>query len=321
MHAYIIRRLLLMLPSLLMVTLIVFFLVRFIPGDVIDIMVVEMTQATGAGAAEKTAEALRTQLGLDKPVYLQYWEWLTDVLRGDLGSSLWTRRSVGSDILRRLPVSSELGILGMAIALIMALPIGVYSAIRQDTAGDYFGRSLAILFISVPYFWLGTVIVVYPSVWWGWMPPMRYIPLVDNPVGNLKQFIIPAFVVGTVFTGTIMRMTRTMMLEVLRQDYIRTAWAKGLSERVIVLRHALKNALIPVVTILGMQLPIVIAGAVVTETIFALPGIGFYLLEAIGRRDYPVISGINLIVASFVVVINLLVDITYAYLDPRIHYK
>ncbi len=323
MLTYIIRRLLLLIPTLIMVSLIVFFLVRFIPGDVIDLMVAEISTGTGAGKVgrELTAEMLRHQLGLDVPVHVQYGRWIFAALQGDLGRSIWTERSITEDLIRRLPVSAELGILGMTIALVLALPIGVYSAIRQDTAGDYIGRSFAIMAISVPYFWLATLVVVLPAVWWGWSPPMKYIPIVEDPIGNLQQFILPAFIIGTVFTGSTMRMTRTMMLEVLRQDYIRTAWAKGLTERVIIMRHALKNALIPVATLVGIQVPIVIAGAVVTETIFNLPGIGRWMLQAIFQRDYPVISAINLMVGSAVLIINLLVDITYAYLDPRIHYK
>jgi peptide/nickel transport system permease protein len=217
-------------------------------------------------------------------------------------------------------VSAELGLLALILGQLIALPIGVYSAIRQDSTGDYFGRSLAILCIAVPSFWIGTMVMVFPALWWNWAPPMRYIPFSDDPMGNIGQFIIPAIILGMVLSGTTMRMTRTMMLEVLRQDYIRTAWAKGLSERTVVMRHALKNAMIPVVTIVGMQLPLLIGGSVVLEQIFNLPGVGRYMLSVINKRDYPVISGINLIMASFVLVINLAVDVAYAFLDPRIHY-
>jgi peptide/nickel transport system permease protein len=254
-------------------------------------------------------------------MHIQYVHWLGDVFRGDLGNSLWTKVPVIDEVSTRLPVSTELGLLALIIGQIIALPIGVYSAIRQDSAGDYVGRSLAIMCIAVPSFWLGTMIMVFPAIWWGWTPPMKYIPLFDDPVGNIGQFILPSIILGMVLSGTTMRMTRTMMLEVLRQDYIRTAWAKGLSERTVVMRHALKNALIPVVTIVGMQLPLLIGGSVVLEQIFCLPGIGQYLLKVINQRDYPVISGINLIMAVFVLIMNLLVDLTYAYLDPRIHYN
>lgn len=317
MRAYIIRRLLLLIPTLLIVTIIVFCAVRFVPGSVIELM------ASQIGETENIEEAIQTikhNLGLDVPIYIQYGRWLGGILTGNLGKSLWTGRSISEELLNRLPVSVELGILALITALLIALPIGILSAIRQDTAADYIGRSIAIFFISVPAFWLATLVVVYPSVWFGWTPAIQYIPLLKDPVGNLKQFIIPAVLMGMAMSGTTMRMTRTMMLEVLRQDYIRTAWAKGLKEGIVISRHALKNALIPVVTIVGMQLPILVGGAVVIETIFGLPGIGRYFVDALFQRDYPIISAINLVVATFVMLCNLVVDITYAYLDPRVQY-
>jgi len=279
--------------------------------------------AAQIGEAENMEEAIQSikhGLGLDVPIYVQYGRWLGGILTGNLGKSLWTGRSIGEEMLNRLPVSIELGILALITALLIALPIGIISAIRQDTATDYIGRSIAILFISVPAFWLATLVVVYPSVWFGWTPAIQYIPILKDPVGNLKQFIIPAILMGMAMSGTTMRMTRTMMLEVLRQDYIRTAWAKGLKEGVVISRHALKNALIPVVTIVGMQLPILVGGAVIIETIFGLPGIGRYFVDALFQRDYPVISAINLVIATFVMLCNLAVDVTYAYLDPRVQY-
>ena len=223
--------------------------------------------------------------------------------------------------MHRLPVTMELGVMGLIIGIIISIPIGVYAAIRQDTIPDYILRSLAILLISVPSFWIGTMIMIYPSIWWGWSPPMELIQFSKNPLGNIGMFLLPAIVLGTGLTGTAMRMTRAMMLETLRQDYTRTAWAKGLTERAIVIRHAMKNALIPVVTIIGMQLPLIIGGSVIIEQIFVLPGIGRLLLEALNQRDYPIVSGINLVFATFVIVVNLLVDLTYGWLDPRIHYQ
>jgi peptide/nickel transport system permease protein len=186
---------------------------------------------------------------------------------------------------------------------------------------DYVGRTIAILFISLPSFWVATMVIVYPSIWWNWSPALEYIPITKDFMGNIVQFIIPATIMGMLATGTTMRMTRTMMLEVLRQDYIRTAWAKGLGERTIIVRHALKNAMIPVITVIGLSLPLLISGSVVLENIFVLPGIGRLLVEAINQRDYPVISGINIFVAVFILVANLLIDLTYGYLDPRVHYK
>ena len=320
MRDYVIRRLLLIIPTLFIVTVIVFSTIRFIPGNVIDLMVAEMAWESGLGA-ELTAEHLRHALGLDVPIHVQYGEWLWDALQGDLGRSLWTHRPVTDDIIHRLPISVELGIIGVIIGLVIAIPVGVYSAIRQDTGADYIARTAAITGLSLPNFWLGTMVMVFPSLWWNWSPPVEYTPFFDNPLGNLEQFVIPAIIIGTGMAAATMRMTRTMMLEVLRQDYIRTAWSKGLGERAVVQRHALKNALIPVVTLVGLQIPVLIGGAVIMEQIFALPGIGLLLIESINRRDYPVISGINVLLATFVLVINLIVDLTYAFLDPRIHYR
>lgn len=320
MQAYIIRRLLLIIPTLFLVTLIVFFSVRFIPGDVVDLMASEMGLESGVDV-EVMAEHVRQVLGLDVPVHVQYVKWLGNLFQGDLGESLWRREPVAEQIFQRLPVSLELGVLAIITALVIAFPIGVYSAIRQDTAGDYTGRTFAILCISLPSFWLGTMVMVYPSVWWGWTPPLRYIPFFDNPAGNLFQFIIPGTILGMILSGNTMRMTRTMMLEVLRQDYIRTAWAKGLTERTVIVRHALKNALIPVITTIGLIMPFLIGGAVITEQIFCLPGVGWLLIQSLNQRDYPIISGINLILAVFVLCLNLVIDLTYGWLDPRVHYR
>jgi peptide/nickel transport system permease protein len=314
---YIARRLMLFIPTLLLVTIIVFCAVRFVPGSVIELMAAETGET---GDPEAAIELIQHRLGLDVPIYIQYGRWLGGIFRGDLGRSLWTDRSITQDLVGKLPVSIELGILALIAALLIALPIGIFSAIRQDTFGDYFGRTIAILCISVPAFWLATMVVVYPSVWFGWTPSMEYMPFFTNPLRNLGQFIIPAIIMGMVMSGTTMRMTRTMMLEVLRQDYIRTAWSKGLKEKVIIYRHALKNALIPVITIVGLQLPILVGGTVIIETIFGLPGIGRYFIEALFRRDYPVVSAVTLMVSAFVMLCNLVVDMVYAYLDPRVQY-
>ncbi len=330
MRAYLIRRLLLIVPTLFLVSILVFMTVRFIPGSVIDLMVAEMSMEASLG--QQISEGyIKASLGLDQPIHVQYLRWLgvmpqkdgkvSGVVEGDLGASLWSGRSITSEMAAKFPVSIELGIFALITALIVALPIGIYSAIRQDTWGDYAGRTFAILAISLPGFWLATMVIVYPSIWWGWSPSMEYIPLFKDPVGNLVQFAIPGVIMGMTMSGATMRMVRTMMLEVLRQDYIRTAWSKGLSERTVILRHALKNALIPVVTVVGMQLPILIGGAVIIEQIFALPGIGRYLVDAINRRDYPIISGINLVIATFVLFCNLGIDLTYVWLDPRVQFR
>ena len=324
-----------MIPTLLMVTVLIFGVIRLIPGDIIDLMVAERSETAGMGTT-MDADYIRHQLGLDVPLHIQYGRWLGvlptptnqtgrsafhGIIQGNLGGSLWRDRSVWEDLKSRIPVTLELGIMALVVALLLALPIGTYSAIRQDTLGDYAGRTIAVLAISVPDFWLATMVFVYPSIWWGWSPPVEYIPLVKDPGANLVQFLIPAVILGMVISGTTMRMTRTMMLEVLRQDYIRTAWSKGLRERVVVLRHAMRNAMIPVLSMIGLLLPVLVAGTVVIEQVFVLPGVGRLMLDAIQRRDYPVLSGINVVVASFVLVVNLVVDLNYAWLDPRIQYR
>ncbi|MBA7483850.1 Glutathione transport system permease protein GsiC [subsurface metagenome] len=321
-----------MIPTLFIVSLMIFFMVRFIPGDIVDARVAQLRQ-TGVTIEdiEEYRAALEKELGLDVSVLTQYGRWLgvvrgmdgsfSGIFQGDLGNSFLRKTPVIEDIAARWPVTLELGFLALIVAQLIALPIGIYSALRQDTWGDYIGRSFAILCIAVPGFWLGTLVIVFPSIWWGYMPPIILTRFTEDPIGNLQMFIVPAIVMGMAMSGVTMRMTRTMMLEVLRQDYIRTAWAKGLRERVVIIRHALKNALIPVITIIGFQVGIMIGGAVIIEQIFCLPGMGRLLIDATLGRDYPVVSGIMLILGFGMVLINLIVDLTYAYLDPRVHYK
>ncbi len=319
MRAYIIRRLLLIIPTLFILTILVFLSVRFIPGDVIDVLEGRMQYAESGGIDR---EALERRLGLDVPAWVQYGRWIGDILlNGSLGESLLTSYAVEEAILERLPVTLELGILAILIGLVIALPVGIYSAMRQDTAADYLGRSAAIIGLATPNFWLGIMVMIYPAIWWGWSPPLELIPFTEDPLGNLWGFFIPSLILGTASAAATMRMMRTMMLEVLRQDYIRTAWSKGLRERVVVIRHALKNALIPVITLIGLQLPILVGGSVIMENIFNLPGLGRLLLNALNDRDYPMVSGINLFFATGVVGINLFIDLFYAFLDPRVRYE
>ncbi len=317
MRAHVIRRLLLVIPTLFILSVLVFLSVRFIPGDVIDVM---QSRLAGLGRVDRVA--LERMLGLDQPVYVQYGRWLGDILlHGSLGRSLMGDWSVEEKILGRLPVTIELGVLSIVIGLSIALPVGIYSAIRQDTAVDYAGRSIAILGLATPNFWLALMVMIYPAIWWGWSPPMRLITFSEDPLGNLGMFLIPSLILGTYLAAATMRMTRTMMLEVLRQDYIRTAWSKGLKERVVVVRHAVKNVLIPVVTMIGLQLPILVGGAVIIENIFNLPGLGRLMLVALNDRDFPVVAGINLVFGSAVMGINLMIDLVYAVLDPRVRYQ
>jgi peptide/nickel transport system permease protein len=316
MAIYILRRLLALVPTLFFASLIVFVTVRIIPGNVIDLMLSQNDIAVGKDRAQ-----IEAALGLDRPMHVQYFRWIAGAVRGDLGRSLWQNTPVTAQLLDRLPVTFELGLLALTVALGVALPIGVYSAIRQDTTGDYLTRSFSILMLAIPSFWLGTLVMVFPSIWWGWSPAIKYVSLGQDPLKNLGQMIVPAVILGTSLSAVTMRLTRTMMLEVLRQDYIRTAWAKGLSERPVVTRHALRNALIPVVTLIGLQAPLLIGGAVIMEQIFVIPGMGLLLLDAVGQRDYPIITGVFLILGVCVMLINLLVDLSYGTLDPRVRYR
>ena len=319
MRAYLVRRLLLLIPTMFILTAIVFLAVRFIPGDIVDIIADSMWWEGDEGVEQ---EALRRMLGLDVPVHVQYGRWMGDILlRGSLGESLFGGWSIGERIAGRLPVSIQLGGMAIVIGLVIALPVGIYSAIRQDTAADYVGRTAAVIGMATPNFWLGMMVMLYPAVWWGWSPPVELITFKQDPLGNLGMFFIPALILGTAMSAATMRMTRTMMLEVLRQDYIRTAWAKGLTEKVIIIRHAVKNAFIPVLTLIGMQLPLLIGGSVILEEIFVLPGIGRLFVEALDFRDYPVVSAINLILATAVLLSALLIDMLYPYFDPRIRYQ
>ena len=276
----------------------------------------------GTGGEDIDREAVERMLGLDVPVYVQYGRWIRDILlHGSLGESLLGGYAIEKKILDRLPVTIELGVLAIVISLLIALPVGIYSAIRQDTAADYAGRTIAIIGLATPNFWLALMVIIFPAIWWGWSPPTELIPFSEDPLGNLAVFFIPSLILGTAMSAATMRMTRTMMLEVLRQDYIRTAWSKGLRERVVVIRHTIKNALIPIVTLVGLQLPLLVGGSVIMEYIFNLPGLGRLLLTALTNRDYPVVSGVNLFFATVVIAVNLMIDLIYPYLDPRVRYK
>jgi len=317
MRTYIIRRLLLIIPTLFLVTIVVFFSVRLMPGSLVEVIQAEME---GQGTVDP--EEIERLLGMDKPIHVQYGLWMSDIIiHGDLGTSLRKGTPVVRDIMARLPVTMELGILGFVIALVISIPIGIYSAIRQDTMWDYIGRSFAIACIAVPGFWLGTMIMVFPSLWWEWSPPMMWVGFTVNPIENLRMVIIPSALLGMALSGVTMRMLRTTILDVLRQDYVRTAWAKGLREKVVITRHVMKNALIPVVTLVGVMLPSLVGGSVVLEQIFCLPGLGRLLLQSLSIRDYTMVSGINLFFAVFVLLVNVAVDLTYSYFDPRVRYR
>jgi len=315
MAYFILRRLLALIPTLLIASIIVFSVVRFVPGDVLDLMLQEVAFGT---TAPETRAALEAELGLDKPVHVQYIDWLTGVFRGDLGQSLWRNTSVTAEIGDRAVISVQLTLWAMLFGLIIAAPVGIYSAIRQETGLDYLGRGFSILALSVPNFWVGTLVVILPAIWWGWTPTSRIVPFLESPLQNMQAYLIPALVLGTSLSGAVMRMVRTMMLETLRQDYIRTAWAKGLRERTVVLKHAVKNAMIPVLTLIGLLVPSLFSGSIVVEQIFRLPGMGELLLESVNTRDYPIIVGLFLVTAVVVVLVNLVVDLCYGLLDPKV---
>ncbi len=315
MKQYVLRRVALAVPTLFLVSVIVFAMMRLMPGDV-------ATRMVEGHAYAPTLEALRKDLGLDRPVHVQYLEWVgAIVLKGDFGRSYWTRQPIWEEFVRRFPVTLELAALTILISVVIGIAVGIVSAMRQDTPADYIGRVGAILALSVPYFGLAVLVVVLPSIYFRWTPVWTYVPLTTDPVANLKIMIVPALVFGVTRAGPIMRIMRSALLDVLRQDYIRTAWSKGLGERTIVLRHGLKNAMIPVITLIGLQTPLYIGGSVIIEAIFRLPGVGHFFFEALTRLDYPVVQSVNLIVAAMVVGLNLLVDLAYAFLDPRIRYR
>ncbi len=314
MKQYVLRRAALAVPTLFLVTVIVFAMMRLMPGDVV-------TRMVEGHAYAPTLDALRKDLGLDRPVYVQYGEWIGNiVLRGDFGRSYWTRQPIWDEFARRFPVTLELAVLTILVSVAIGIVVGIVSAVRQDSAADYVGRVFSILALSVPYFGLAVLVVVLPSILFKWTPVWTYVSLTADPLQNLKIMVVPALIFGVTRAGPIMRIMRSSLLDVLRQDYIRTAWSKGLSERAIVLRHALKNAMIPVITLVGLQMPLYIGGSVIMEAIFRLPGVGLFFFEALTRLDYPVVQSVNLIIAALVVGLNLAIDLAYAYLDPRIRY-
>jgi peptide/nickel transport system permease protein len=315
MQQYIAQRILWSIPTLVLISIAIFGMVRIIPGDAIT------AQFTSQGnISAEDIEKARKNLGLDEPIVSQYIDWVSGFVRGDFGDSLVTRGSVKDRIIETMPISLEIAIIGILISLLIAMPTGVLSAVKAGTPVDYIGRLFALTGLAVPSFWLAILLLVLPSVWFGYLPPLKYIPLKDDPVANVKQFLLPAFAVGFVSAATLMRMTRSSMLEVIRADHVRTARAKGLTERVVILRHTLKLAMIPVVTILGAQIANLVTGTVVIEQVFGLPGTGRLLIQAINQRDYPLIQAMVMLIALTVLVANLAVDISYAWLDPRIRY-
>ena len=315
MIRYIFTRLLTLIPILLGVSILVFGTFHMVPGDVVDIMMGD--EVTGD---PKAAEQLRIYMGLDKPVYVQYWKWFKNAVRGDLGKSMTSGNQVMDDILSRLPVNIELMLIAMGFVIFLGIPLGMLSAYKQFSFVDGLLRVVTILGYAIPNFWLATLVVLVGSLYFEWLPVLYYVPFTEDPIENIKCMIIPGFVLGTTTLSYIVRMTRSSVLDSLRQDYVRTARAKGMTERVILYIHVLKNSLIPVVTVLGFQIGVLIGGLVLTEEVFVLPGVGRLILLAIEQRDFMIVTGAILFLAFVFVTINLVVDIIYAFLDPRITY-
>lgn len=317
MARYVLTRLLLTLPTLFGVATLVFVLVRVIPGDIVELRLV----SGGTYVTREMVEAERARLGLHKPLWVQYLDWMAGLVRLDLGTSMWTGAPVAHEIRIRLELSLQLAVMATLIAVLLALPLGVLGALRRDTWVDHAVQVFSVAGLATPSFWLGILMLLFLLTVFRWLPPMLFRPLWVDPVGNLAQLIWPALAVGYRYSAVATRMTRSAMLEVLREDYVRTAWAKGLPERAVVVRHALRNALLPVVTVIGLEFAFLIGGLVVTEQVLNLNGVGKLFVDAISRRDYTLIQGLMLLVAAVYVFVNLLLDVLYAKLDPRIRYR
>ncbi len=315
MQRYIIRRLILMIPTIVVITILTFGLLRIMPGDYV---VAQMAEARGVD--KQTEQLFRHELGLDVPAPVQYFRWIGGITHGDWGTSFWLNQPVLKVVQHAAPISFELGAIAIVVGLLIAIPVGVSSAVYQDTWIDYLGRSISIMGISIPNFFLATMIIIYAAQWFGWFPPQSYQPLWQNPWGNLQQFLPAAFVLGAALSAQNMRMIRTTMLETQREDYVRTARAKGLNERSVIFKHAFRNALIPVITLLGFQIAQVIGGSVIVEQVFSINGVGNTYINAVLQRDYPLVQGILLILVTVTLLANLLVDLSYSWLDPRIRY-
>ena len=314
MYRFVLRRLLLAILTLFVVSVISFLMLRLIPGDIVDLMIADFGQIANR-------DEIFESLGLDKPFYVQFGQWFGGLFVGDLGDSLWTDRPVTHELGRRFPVTLELGLIALVVSTVVSIPVGIITAVRQDSWIDYSLRSVSIGLVAVPILWIGTIVVTLPALFWGWAPPLSYVPFTEDPIANLSVMVLPGVIVGIPLMGGTIRMTRAMLLEVVRQDYIRTAWAKGLPQRTIWYRHAIRNALIPVLSLIGLQIPFLLGGTVIIEQIFNLPGMGVYLLQSLQQRDYVPAQTIILVFAAGTVLINLIIDVLYGVLDPRIKYS
>lgn len=314
MAKYTIKRILLLIPTLLVVCIIVFALLRLVPGSALDQIMYKYSTA----GIELDREEVAAKLGMDKPAVQQFFIWLGSLLKGDMGDSLFQSEGVWAIISRQLPVTLELGILTLILTNLISIPLGLFCAARQDAISDQIIRVVSVILMSLPVFWIGTLVLIYPAKWWGFAPATKYVPFLRNPIQNLSMFIIPALLGAMTQAGAQIRMVRTMTLEVMRQDYIRTAWAKGVGERRILFRHAFRNSLIPIITIIGSSVAGLVGGSVILENMFSLPGIGAQMVTALSNRDYPLVQGCVLVFSIFVMVVNLIVDLTYKVIDPRV---
>jgi len=317
MHRYILKRLLLMIPTLFGVAVLVFLMLRVAPGDIVELKYA----GTGAFAPKEAIEQERAQLGLDKPLWRQFISWIWGIVRFDFGNSMWTGRPITQEIAVRLELSLELAVMATLVAIFLSIPLGALAALKQDTWIDYFVRVFSIAGLAIPSFWLGIIIILGFLIFFKWLPPLTFTSFWVDPKANLMQLIWPALAVGYRYSAVATRMTRSAVLEVLREDYIRTARAKGLWEKVILVRHALKNALLPVITVIGLEFAFLIGGLVVTEQVFNLNGIGMLFVESITRRDYTMTQALVLLVSFVFIFVNFVVDLIYAWLDPRIRYN
>jgi peptide/nickel transport system permease protein len=311
MYRYIIRRLLLSVPTLLIVSFLVFMMVRIDPDSVV-------AARLGEGYTPEQADQIKDEYGLNNPVWSEYVKWIGDLVKGDWGRSAYTFKPVLEEMAPKFGVTLELAILAVIFSVLIGVPIGVYSAMRQDRWPDYTLRVFAIFGLSVPGFLIATITLTILARRFGWIPETNYVSFTDDPVRNLKNMWLPAFILSLASAAQVMRFSRTMMLDVLRQDYIRTAWAKGMRERVVISRHALRNALLPVITVVGLTMTFLVGGTVVFESLFTLPGLGTHLIRAVQQKDFAVVQGVTLVFAIAVITINLLVDVAYTVLDPRI---
>lgn len=314
MYAYIIRRILMLIPVLFGVSIVIFFTLRVIPGDVAQMIL-------GTSATEESLAALRRRFDLNLPLYEQYYMWMSGVLVGDFGVSTRTGAPILPEILSRFTITFELTLLSAIISWIIAIPLGIIAGIKRNSKTDFSVRVISLLGVSIPNFALATILILVLSLTFSYSPPIGYVGFFEDPLRNLQILFLPAFVLGTSMAGGVMRMTRSSILEILRQDFIRTVRSKGVKERVVIFNHAFRNAMIPILTIIGMQIGVLLGGTVIIEQIFSLPGLGRMVLTGINQRDFTVVQGSILFIAFVFVIINLIVDILYSYLDPRISYK